>query len=474
MFIGRHNELSQLEALWDKSVSSLVTCRGRRRVGKSTLIEEFAKRSSEHFIVIEGLSPRKGMSDARQRKNFSERLSEQMGVDLECAKSWPLAFAQLDNVLPKSGRTVVLLDEISWMGGYEKDFPAYLKTAWDKKLKNHKNLILVLCGSVSTWIADNILNSTGFVGRNSLDLEVSELPLKDAIAVMGPTAERMSVMEKFDILSVVGGIPRYLEEVRPSLTVDENIRRLCFLKQGMLFREFDEMFNDVFGKQAENRRQILEILSKSSMSASEIAQCQGGEVNGHLIRTLKELEYSGFVARESNLNAVTGKPQRIDRYRICDNYVRFYLHFIRPNAVAINGGLFQFASMEQLKGWETLLGYQFENLILNHVSDLFKYLGVDRSLVVSASPYVQRGTKRGEGCQIDLLVQTRRTVYVVEIKRKKFIGPEVMDAMAEKIKRLRVAKGVSVRTALVYEGELSPQIEAEHGFDVLIPANKLI
>ena len=68
------------------------------------------------------------------------------------------------------------------MGGYEKDFPSYLKTAWDKKLKNHKNLILVLCGSVSTWIADNILNSTGFVGRNSLDLEVSELPLKDAIS----------------------------------------------------------------------------------------------------------------------------------------------------------------------------------------------------------------------------------------------------------------------------------------------------
>jgi hypothetical protein len=360
------------------------------------------------------------------------------------------------------------------MGGYDKDFPAYLKMAWDKKLKNHSNLVLVLCGSVSAWIADNILNSTGFVGRNSLDLNVQELPLRDAISVIGPTAERMSSTEKLDILSVVGGIPRYLEEVRPSLTVDENIRRLCFLKQGMLFREFDETFNDVFGKQAESRRRVLEVLSRGSMTTTDIAECLGGEVNGHLTRTLKELEYSGFVARESSLNAITGKPQRMERYRICDNYTRFYLHFIRPNAVAINNGLFRFASMEQLKGWETQLGFQFENLIINHVGDLFKPLGIERSLVLSAAPYVQRGTKRGEGCQIDLLIQMRRTVYVVEIKRRKFIGPEIMEEIAAKVQRLQVAKGVSIRTALVYDGKLSPQIEAEHGFDVLIPVSRLM
>ena len=474
MFVGRQEEISQLKGLWDKRVASLVTCRGRRRVGKSTLIEEFAKRTADYFIVIEGLSPRKGMSDAKQRDNFCERLSEQVGIEAKYVKSWPLAFAQLDEALPKDGRVVVLLDEISWMGGYDKDFPAYLKMAWDKKLKNHSNLILVLCGSVSAWIADNILNSTGFVGRNSLDLNVQELPLRDAISVMGPTAERMSSTEKLDILSVVGGIPRYLEEVRPSLTVDENIRRLCFLKQGMLFREFDETFNDVFGKQAESRRRVLEVLSRGSMTTTDIAECLGGEVNGHLTRTLKELEYSGFVARESSLNAITGKPQRMERYRICDNYTRFYLHFIRPNAVAINNGLFRFASMEQLKGWETQLGYQFENLIINHVGDLFGPLGIDRSLVLSAAPYVQRGTKRGEGCQIDLLIQMRRTVYVVEIKRRKFIGPEIMEEIAAKVQRLQVAKGVSIRTALVYDGKLSPQIEAEHGFDVLISASRLM
>jgi len=474
MFVGREDDLVQLTGLWDKRVSSLVTCRGRRRVGKSTLIEEFAKRTAENFIAVEGLAPRKGMNDRKQRRNFCARIAEQTGIAMRDAASWPLAFDMLNEALPDKGRTVVLLDEISWMGGYDRDFPAYLKTAWDKKLKNHPNLVLVLCGSVSSWIADNILNSTGFVGRNSLDVEVRELPLREAIQVIGPTADRMSSTEKFDILSVVGGVPRYLEEIRPSLTVDENVRRMCFLKQGLLFREFDETFNAVFGPEAINRRAVLETLSGGSMTASAIAQKLGVAVNGHLTRTLKELEYAGFVARESNLNAETGKPARIDRYRICDNYTRFYLHFIEPNRKAISGGLFRFASMEQLKGWESQLGYQFENLIVNHVGDLFVHLGVDRSLVLSAAPYAQRGTKRGEGCQIDLLVQTRRTAFIVEIKRRREIGPEVMEEVMEKVRRLKVSKGVSVRTALVYDGRLSPRIEAEHGFDVIIPADRLL
>ena len=474
MFVGREDDLVQLTGLWDKRVSSLVTCRGRRRVGQSTLIEEFAKRTAENFIAVEGLAPRKGMNDRKQRRNFCARIAEQTGVEMRDAASWPLAFDMLNEALPDKGRTVVLLDEISWMGGYDRDFPAYLKTAWDKKLKNHPNLVLVLCGSVSSWIADNILNSTGFVGRNSLDVEVRELPLREAIQVIGPTADRMSSTEKFDILSVVGGVPRYLEEIRPSLTVDENMRRMCFLKQGLLFREFDETFNAVFGPEAINRRAVLETLSGGSMTASAIAGKLGVAVNGHLTRTLKELEYAGFVARESNLNAETGKPARIDRYRICDNYTRFYLHFIEPNRKAISGGLFRFASMEQLKGWESQLGYQFENLIVNHVGDLFVHLGVDRSLVLSAAPYAQRGTKRGEGCQIDLLVQTRRTAFIVEIKRRREIGPEVMEEVMEKVRRLKVSKGVSVRTALVYDGRLSPRIEAEHGFDVIIPADRLL
>ena len=130
MFVGRKEELEALAGLWGKRVSSLVTCRGRRRVGKSTLIEEFAARTADNFIVLEGLAPRKGMSDAKQRKEFCRQLAGQTGRIVPMAKTWAAAFKELDDAIPQNGRTVVLLDEISWIGGYDPDFPGYLKTAW--------------------------------------------------------------------------------------------------------------------------------------------------------------------------------------------------------------------------------------------------------------------------------------------------------------------------------------------------------
>ena len=177
MFIGRKEYLDSLEMLWNKSTASLVTCRGRRRIGKSTLIEEFAARTADHFIEIEGLPPCKGMTDRRQRRHFCQVLSDQTGCRRVAPQSWTAAFKMLDEVVPKQGRTVILLDEISWMGSRNPDFAGFLKGAWDKFWRKHENMIVVLCGSVSSWIADNILNSTGFVGRNSLDVEVSELSL---------------------------------------------------------------------------------------------------------------------------------------------------------------------------------------------------------------------------------------------------------------------------------------------------------
>ena len=474
MFIGRERQIDLLDGLWGRDSGVLVTCRGRRRIGKSTLIEEFAARSAAKFISIEGLAPHKRMSDAVQRRRFCERVAEYASRPFENAETWSLAFAQLDTLLVDGGRIVVLLDEISWMGGWNPDFPGYFKEAWDKRLRKHANLIFVLCGSVSAWIVENILNSTGFVGRNSLDIELKELPLREAIQIWGSAAERMSTREKLDMLSVTGGVPKYLEEVRPSLSVDENIRRMCFLPDGILFREFDETFSQVFGRKAKRRGRILRELVGGSRSVAEIAAEDGATVSGAYSQTLDDLCKAGFVTREEGLNPLTGKTIRKARFRVSDNYVRFYLHYIEPRRAAISRGLFEFSSIEQLQGLQAFFGFQFENLVLNHVNDLFPLLGIDKSLVLSAFPYVQSATKRQRGCQIDLLIQTQRTLIIVEIKRKKEIGYEVVDDVSEKVSRLVHGKALSVRTALVYDGHLSPRVEADHFFDFIIPADSLL
>ncbi len=474
MFIGRKEQLDALSLLWGKRTSSLVTCRGRRRIGKSTLIEEFARRTADHFINIVGLSPRKGMTDRRQRVNFCEELADQTGGSIGHARNWTAAFRMLDERIPKEGRTVVLLDEISWMGSRNPDFAGYLKTAWDKRLKKHDNLVLVLCGSVSSWIADNILDSTGFVGRDSLDIEVGELSLAESVKMLGGSEGHISSREIFDFLSVTGGVPKYLEEIHPEWSFEENVRQLCFMPRGTLFREFNETFSEVFGKKVSSRGEVLRTLAETPLSVVEIARALGRTPNGKLSRTLRDLVYAGFVSRDSGLNPMTHEPLRMERYRIRDNYTRFYLKEIEPRHQAIEKGLFKFSSVEQLTGWRGLLGLQFENMVLNHVEDLFRHFGLERSLVVSAAPFTRRAGKGVKGCQIDLLIQTERMALVVEIKHGKRIEHGVIEEVHEKVANLEVAKGLSVRTALVYDGTLAPSVEADRYFDFLLPFDRLL
>ena len=473
MFVGREELLRQLDDLWRKSTPSLVTCRGRRRIGKSTLIEHFADRTADHLIEIVGLAPRKGMTDRRQRASFSEGIARFVGRSIPPARTWGQAFDQLDAAIPARGRTVVLLDEISWMGCRNPDFAGILKTAWDTRLKKHDKLVVVVCGSVSSWIAENILNSTGFVGRNSLDLEVKELPIRDCMKVIGPRAERLSEREKLDILSIVGGVPRYLEEFKAEYSVEENIRRICFAPEGLLFREYEETFSSVFGNRMMTRERLLRSISEGARSAAELSEMLGVPANGKLSAALKDLEYAGFAERSAGMNPATGADVREERYRLKDNYARFYLHYIEPRRRAIARGLFRFSSLEQMKGWDADLGFQFENLVLNHVTDLFPLLGLESSLVLSAAPYVQQGNTNHRGCQIDLLIQTQRSLIVVEIKRRREIGAGIIDEVAEKVSRLKRRKGLTVRTALVYAGELAKSVAAEDYFDFIVPAGKL-
>ncbi len=474
MFIGREQELRDLDAFWGRDQGVLITCRGRRRIGKSTLIAEFASRSAHTFISIVGLAPRKGMTDARQRRHFCEKVAEIGERSYRAADTWSKAFRQLDELLADSGRTVVLLDEISWMGGYDPDFAGYFKEAWDEYLHRHADLIFVLCGSVSAWIAENILHSTGFVGRDSFDIELGELPLADSVALLGPSGARLSTTKTLDLLSLTGGVPKYLEEIRPELSVDENFRRLCFLPRSLLFREFDETFSKVFGLRVATRGRILRLLVDGCRSASELADMEKRPLNGSYTEALRDLCYAGFVAEDAGLNPLSGKGIKESRYRIKDNYARFYLKNIEPRAAAIKAGHFEFVSLEQLNGWDSILGLQFENLVLNHVGDLFPHLGLEHSLVLSAAPYVQNATKRIDGCQIDLLIRTDRMLMVVEIKRRREIRHEVVDEVAEKIRKLKYDRSLSIRTALVYDGRLSPSVEADRFFDFIVPAEVLL
>ena len=474
MFIGRETDLADLMALWQKRTSSLAVVSGRRRIGKSTLVKRFAETSKCRFVEIAGLAPDKEMSNRKQLDHFCERLALQTGVPEVRVDGWSKAFDLLSAAIRGTARTVVFLDEISWMGHYDPSFAVFLKDAWDLHFSRRTNLVLVLAGSVSAWIQSNILNSKAFVGRISREIPLTELSLAECRRFWGTAADRLSDMEILDMLSVTGGIPKYLEEMNPSLSVEENVRLLCFSPGGYLFRDFDAIFSDVFESEVSAKLKIVEALADGPASLSELAEIAGLELNGHVSADLKELCAAGFVASSEGLNPSTGKPARETRYRLRDNYIRFYLKFIRPKKAAIRSGLYKFKSMENLAGWNTVIGLQFENLILNNLSALAPRLGLGASIVTSAAPYYRKGRRRGEGVQIDLLVQTAKSVCAVEIKRVKRIDESVEREVCEKLNRLKLPRDMSKRAALVYEGKLAQSVMDNGFFDFIIPVSELL
>ena len=478
-FFGRDDILEQLGSLFDKRTASLVTCRGRRRIGKSTLVREFALRSGARFIKLEGLRPEPGMSNADQLSFFATKLASQTGCDKSAPDDWYSAFIRLDSVISDRRKTVVLLDEISWMAFDDKTFPSVLKNAWDDLFKAHPRLVLIVCGSVSSWIRDNIVANKAFVGRRSLDIVVPELPLKDCVKFWGDRAKRVDPREIIDVLSVTGGVPRYLEEVNPRLSAAENIRRLCYMPNSVLRTDFDDMFNDVISKKQKYVARVLKTFVDGPKTGAEVARAMGVEKCGDINDAIQVLQEAGFVAEECTVNPETGAELRERRFRLKDNYSRFYLKYVERNKKVIDAGAFSLASLDELDGIDTVMGLAFENLVVNNYRDLLPHLHLQGALVVSAGPFRRAVAKsrRGtgdSGCQVDLLIQTRRALCFVEVKRKREIGREVIDEVDRKVRTIKRPEGVSARTALVYDGRLSPVAATDGYFDAIVPFSKLL
>ena len=475
-FVGRESELKTLSDLWGKRGASLVTCRGRRRIGKSRLIAEFASRTGARFIHLEGVKPQPGFSNEVELREFAKQLSVQVRELVKTPENWLEAFVLLDRFLHGKGKIVVLLDEISWFGHYDKAFAADIKVAWDNYWKKHDRAIVVICGSVSSWIKENIVDNGAFYGRRSLDIILRELPLDQCVQFWGRRAKRIDPREIVDVLSVTGGIPRYLEEINPALSAAENIKRLCFTPNGVLRVDFDEMFNDVITNQPTFTGKVLRCLVDGPQSTIAIAKKLNVEKGGRVSSAIARLVEAGIVAMDNGKNPETGASVKERRFRLKDNYARFYLKYIEPVKTTIDDGRYEFLSLETLEGWETVMGLQFENLVVNNYGALIPYLHLKNVLLTSAAPYRKASVPslRQRGCQIDLLIQSRRTSYIVEIKRMAEIGRSVIEEVDAKVRCLKTRPNVSIRTALVYDGHLAPIVEADGYFDAIVPFKNLL
>lgn len=472
-FWGRESELSELERIDRQKKAALIVCLGRRRIGKSRLIQEFGKKVP-HYIELQGLAPRPGQTNQNQLDWFSQEVARQTKLPVVSYKDWADAFQMLATHVAEK-HVLIFLDEISWMGQHDPDFAGKLKIAWDLHFKKNPKSRLVICGSVSSWIEKNILKSTDFIGRISLELLLRDLSLKDAHKFWHGKATLTSSLDKLRILCLTGGVPRYLEEINYSQSAEQNYKALCFSKSGFLFSEFNKIFHDIFERRSNSYQKIVQSLIAGPKNLSEISKATHLPANGILTQYFLDLELSGFIRKETMWDLKNLKEKsKTSRYRLADNYVRFYLKYILPNSTKIQKDLFGDVGIEKLTAFDSFVGLQFENLILQNLSDVCRALKIPLSSVLNAGSYFQSKTVRQQSCQIDLLIQTKNTLFLCELKARRHIDVDVIHEVQEKITRLKRSPNLSIRPVLIYAGSLNPSIMEADFFDALVDFSNLL
>lgn len=468
-FIGREREFRLLNELLGERVASLVVIKGRRRIGKSRLIEEFIR--PHRAISLIGLAPEKKISAADQRRHFAHALAQQSQLKELKSDDWDDLFIHLADITSE-GRVIIALDEINWMGSKDPTFLPKLKSAWDSHFVKNPHLIMILSGSMSTWIEENILGSTGFFGRVTLTITLEELSLAECASFWGTYAARISSYEKFKVLSITGGIPRYLELIRPTMTAERNIERLCFSKEGMLFNEFDRIFSDLFSRRAPTYKKIVELLAYGALDQEAITKgLKYSSASGVIADYLNDLVETGYLSRDYTWHIASGLQAKLSHYRLRDNYLRFYLRYIEPHKAAI----LRLGSLK-LPQWSAIMGLQFENLVLNHRMRIYEALKINVEEIIFDNPFFQRPTKSQPGCQIDLLIQTRfNTLYLCEIKFSKSpITSSVIREVEKKMKDFYIPKGYSIRPVLIVVNGVTDSVIESQFFSQILSFGELL
>jgi uncharacterized protein len=415
--IGRKEELAILHKALQSSEPEMVAVIGRRRVGKTFLI----RHAYEGRMDFDLTGIQKG-SSREQLQNFADRLTlyAKPLFPFQRPANWLQAFQMLVvwfEAHPKDEKRVVFFDEVPWLATRNSDFIKALGYFWNS-WASQQNICVVICGSAASWMIANIVRDKGGLhNRITRRVHLAPFSLAETEAFLLSRNARLDRYQILLLYMALGGIPHYLKEVEGGKTAAQNIDFLCFSSNGILKDEFLQLYPALFDN-AEVHTKIVRVLAKTwqGLSRNELIDAAQLQNSGNTTRALEELVSSGFVSTYYAF----GKKVKDLRYRLTDEYSLFYLKFIEENQ---GFGQSSWQTISQTQSWKTWSGYAFENLALNHVSQIKKALGI-AGIYTETSSFYLKGNQDQEGVQIDLLID--RADHAINLCELKFYKSEVV------------------------------------------------
>lgn len=400
--VGRKNEIEELERLYQSDRPEFVAVYGRRRVGKTFLIKQALK--GRITFQHTGVSPTDQEGDKNRMKmqleSFYYSLLSHGLEGFKKPTSWMEAFYQLEQLLvklDKGSRQVVFIDELPWMDTPRSGFLPAFESFWNGWCSGRDNLMLVVCGSATSWILGNLSrNRGGLYGRLTDEIKLLPFTLKECEEYFHSEGIEMSRYDIMQTYMVFGGIPYYLSYFQKGLSFGSNTDKILFGRNPRLKDEFNRLFNAIFSN-PEDCRKIVRLLATrhSGFSREEIAAATGIPFGGGLTDTLKALVESDFILRYVPYN----KPRKTECYKLIDNFCLFWLKYVEPN-ITNNSFMTDNITSDIMKSWR---GIAFEEACWQHTTQIKRALEIG-GVKSSISAWSVTGTESNEGAQIDLLI----------------------------------------------------------------------
>jgi AAA+ ATPase superfamily predicted ATPase len=409
--IGRKKEIKKMEALLASSRAEFLAVTGRRRVGKTFLIDALF---SEHYCF--SMTGIQNSSLANQLANFSEKLSEYDGTFPERTfNDWRTAFShfkQYLKTLDPLKKKVIFLDELPWMDTPKSGFIQILAHFWNDYLSKQPHFLLVICGSATSWITQKIINDPGGLhNRITENIHLYAFTLPEAQALIQHKGLQYNHQDIAKLYMSLGGIPFYLEALQKGESVAMAIERICFAPTGMLYNEYNNLFQALFNNAALHQTIVAALANQpSGMTHTELLQAiKMKQATGSYQRAVYELIVSDFIMEYVPF----GKKKRGTVLKLIDEYCIFYHHFMKPNRKYTQGLWQQLAETQAYKIWA---GYAFETLCHKHIQLIKNILQIGAVYTETYSLRVPANEDSG-GFQIDLLIDRKdNCMNLCEIK----------------------------------------------------------
>lgn len=391
MFFGREKELESLEKMYNKGNFQMAVVYGRRRIGKTSLLNEFVKDKKSLYL------PAEEVNDSLNLQKFSTLLGKQLGINnFPMVEDWQTFFLLIKEQLGQQ-RLVLVIDEYPYAATANKSLNSILQHIIDYDFKE-TNIFLILCGSSMSFMENQVLGEKSpLFGRRTGQLKINPLDYYDA-ALFYPSA---SDEDKIKYYATVGGTPYYLSLIDPTLTFEENIKELYFEISGYLLNEGILLMKQEFREPA-NYNAVLQAIASGSRTPNEIVGFTK-LANTHVSKYLLILQELNYIERiiPFGANPLKGKTSQ---YQITENFIAFWYRYVFSMRAEIergNGDIYHTLAMNNLSEF---MGPIFEEITRQYL----RRLNVDLKLPFIAKNF---GTwwgkdKQGVVQEIDVVVES--------------------------------------------------------------------